>query len=525
MSILSVSHCTFASGVSGIRPGANHTVGLYGLAVFDRKDNENMLGCVNFPEDVEFDLYFRMSRIAGATMASCMTATFLILVRTIVFIPSRSLWNVARAGLSLALMASVLTFAVTSSDHCKKIECTLSGVGIVTVLNCFIVAGLNLIICIEPCPTSPWFVWWTEEHFIANRDTLALGDSNRPEFASSHDIERSSQGSAQSSALSEQFSVQDSLVTNANNRLHRFSRFRFGLLGLIFVSWILSILGIRNCTFVLIESPDSASSVHLGVGLYTRSYYVNNEMVGCIAHSEEEKDNFGALFHISRVFGAVSALLMSAVLLVGTTQLFTNLARVEVWLFVRLLLPCVLVAEALTGLIFYSDLCTGNDSIQCVPGGIGYAVMGNLILLFILSVSCCLLPTPSHPAFARWRAEEEEADFSTVSRSKNIKSMLPASNNRLGVLNEVDESEEEWGLEGLARTNSYLAGTASYLTGKEVKEVIIRIETSNGERKIVKEITHQDGTKTITTNIEELHDIALNDYSDEKRDTEPYRIS
>ena len=518
MSIISVSHCTFVKGAIDIRPDrSEYTVGLFSLAIFDKEHDEDFLGCVIFPDDVEFDDYFRISRIAGTFMATCMTCTFFVLVKTIVFGPTRVLWNACRLGLVLSTAASVFTFAITSSDHCTEDNCSLTGVGMMSVINSFIMAALSLILCIEPTPSNPWYIRWTEEKFLANKDTLALGGTNRPEFVSSEEIERSSQASAQTSVVSEQFSVQDSLMSIATGGLQTSAKLRFGLIGLFFLSWLLSVLGIRNCTFVMLGSEEASFATYMGVGLFSRAYYIDNEFVGCIEHSDERKEDFDPLFHVSRVFGAVAALLMSAVLLVGILQLFTNLARVETWLFVRMLLPCVLVTQGLTGLVFYSDTCNGNDATHCVPGFIGYTVMGNMVLLFVLSVFCCCLPTPANPVFSRWRPEEEDEGedksqpgseaVPPMTTTKKVKSMLTTSKkSKLGVVREGHEPLEEWGMEGLTRTHEIMGDSSTTSETHSVKEVIIKVETSNGERKIIKEIIHHDGTKTLTTSIEELED-------------------
>eukprot|EP00522_Entomoneis_paludosa_P008105 CAMPEP_0172451490 /NCGR_PEP_ID=MMETSP1065-20121228/9523_1 /TAXON_ID=265537 /ORGANISM="Amphiprora paludosa, Strain CCMP125" /LENGTH=583 /DNA_ID=CAMNT_0013203453 /DNA_START=121 /DNA_END=1872 /DNA_ORIENTATION=- len=540
MAILGVSYCTFVTGLSDFRPGGKHTVGLYSLAIYDDAgEGSNLLGCVSFPEDVQFDFFFRMSRAAGACMAACMTGTFLLLIRNIVWAPSRTQWNLARLGLTLATVSSVLTFALTTSDHCDDTDCRLSGIGIVTVFNTFIMAGLALIICIEPAPTHPWFVYWSEEHFIANRDTLALGELNRPEFVSSQELERSSQGSdgdlvfpnSQGSVFS-QISVQDSLVSTTKKAVHSHRLFRYVLLSSFFVAWLLSILGIRNCTFILVGQEDQDSSMYMGVGLYTRAYYVGDDKVGCIAHSDANKDHFDGFFQSSRVFGAVAALLMSVIFVVGIAQLFSNMAKIELWLFVRFLLPCAFISEAAMGLVYFSEICNGTDGYQCVPGAIGFTVMANLTLMFTLCSACCVLPPPSNPLFARWRAEEEEDEFSCTQsltpssssqQSKKIKSMLPPPTSKLGVLDEAEESvasEEDFEKKG----QSSAASTTSSVSPSS--SVSVRVEVSNGERKTITEITQPDGSRAMTTDIEDLNDVDLNgDTGGFQNDQEPYYMT
>jgi len=547
MAVLGVSHCTFVTGLSDFRPGGKHTVGLYSLAVYDENGGPDLLGCVNFPEDVNMDAYFRLSRAAGAISAACMMGSFLILIRTILWAPSRMQWTVARFGLLVATVSSVLTFAIKSSSHCQETDCKLAGMGIVTIFNAFIMAGLALILWIEPPPVRPLFVYWSEEHYIAGRDTVAIGEMNRPEFVSSQDIfdRASSQGSdagvgedgagdlvfpnSQGSVFS-QVSVQDSLVSSTQNMVHRYSSFRFALLGTFGLAWLLSVLGIRHCTFLLVGREEQHTDMYMGVGLYTRAFYVGDDNVGCIAHSDANKSHFDGYFQASRVLGAVASLLLCVAFLVGIAQLFSNLAKVELWLFVRFLLPCAFVAEALMFLVYASDLCNGNDGYECIPGAMGYTVMGNLTLLFTLCAVCCVLPPPSSPVFTRFRREEEEEEFSLASsKRKKIKSMLPPPNSHLDSVDEEEESSVESEADGHGNARSTQPSSLESQLSTE-SNVNVRVEVSNGERKTIREITQPDGSTTMTTTIEDLSEeqdleSEMNGYGSQQKESAPYYMT
>ncbi|KAL7578870.1 hypothetical protein ACA910_006845 [Epithemia clementina (nom. ined.)] len=272
-------------------------------------------------------------------------------------------------------------------------------------------------------------------------------------------------------------SVQQALVSSADihNRWQRSFCFRLLWLVALVAAWLTSVLGVRNCNYL--QWGAVKSHLTLGLGLYTRAFYLSPQpdMMGCIAYSASAKDNdFDHFFQAARVFGAVTALLMSVVVVACLAQCFTRIGcRMEVWLFVRSLLPFAAVSQALTHLVYSSDLCTTrtpvtvphsssssssetgdeDDDVRCIPGAMGYAILFNVLLIAVLSLLCCWLPPPSNPIFIRFQKTERDEELESAARStttmrrstsdcgsrKVIRSIKPRKNTPLGTI--LDEQE------------------------------------------------------------------------------------
>ena len=271
--------------------------------------------------------------------------------------------------------------------------------------------------------------------------------------------------------------VHESLVgaSQHNNRLQHSLAFRLCWLMSLAGAWMMSVLGVHNCTFLRWGGVED-TSLTLELGLYTRAFYMDGKGkhgAGCIAYNSRKDagKEFDNVFQAARVFGAVAALLMSIVLVLTMAQCLSKLCcRLEMWLFLRSLLPFAALSQALTMLVFSSDLCsrttfgpptalsleerdaenTESNVLKCVPGAIGYTVMVNVVLILSQSLICCWLPPPSNPIFARFRDEfghdenedgkEEEHEVFTSPNTKMIRSIKPSKTSRLGTIMDEQES-------------------------------------------------------------------------------------
>ena len=266
------------------------------------------------------------------------------------------------------------------------------------------------------------------------------------------------------------------------NRWQQSLTFRVIWLMALLAAWLVSLLGVRNCTFL--QWGDVYSHRTMGLGLYTRAYYMNShpDMVGCIAYPrhrnnhQQTDDLLDPVFQAARVFGAVTALLLSVVLTLCLVQCVSRLAcRLELWLFVRFLLPFAAISQALTHVVYRSHLCrpelnssssamlltsmhqheSSEDQAQehldgrCTPGALGYTILLNVLLLVLLSLLSCWLPPPSHPIFVPTSSSSSSQAARRPRRSRSqkrkstkvIRSIKPPKNSPLGTI--VDEREEE----------------------------------------------------------------------------------
>jgi hypothetical protein len=453
---------------------------------------------------------FVFGRAFATITAFSATLNFLLICFINGFKPSRTVWYVCRGLLITATLSQMFTYTAVGSSYCLAHACRLTGVGILAIFNTFLLAGLAITVYLDKPPLHPLFVMWSDEFFLANRDTLAMDEhTHYPEFLSSIDSASETQSHAASmhemeaspgkqnvtwpqssaSVYSEQPSVQESLVSTVS--IQRVKKFRFLLLFVIAYVWLVTIVGVRGCTFILVGSTGNDSLDLKGFGLFNHAVYEEDgDFRGCLAYSNTERGSFSPSFQASRVFGTISALLMTVVTLCVVIQLFCSIAKEEIWLFIRALLPISLLSQLLSFVAFNMNECSESAGNECVPGGAGIMLILNVIVVFFLSIFVCKLPPPSNPVFVKWHDQQDESRENL----QGFEMALPSKLGKLGVLEELDETEN-------------CDDDDVHSEGPET--ITVRIEYDRGEKKTIKEVLHPDGSKTITTTIEELEDISL----------------
>ena len=488
-SILQVSGCSFmsSSAVDGAEPGSSE-LGLYTYMSYG-EDGEK-LGCLNYSGQMEIDGMLKAARAFGVITAMWSTTAFVLVVATICLLPKwhRIWYSLARALLVTATVTQLFTFFALGSQHCLSNSCKISALGVLGIFNLFLLATLSVAIVLLPSPRSPLFVIWNEEEVTANKTSLAVGQGRGIEFSNSHDkgpmlemeaddeVYQSSGASTTSHVLSEgetvhsnHHSVQESLVSTFGP-LYK-PLFRISVYSLVVFSWILSVVSVRHCTFVLVGFVEDNRDSDLGIGLYSRAAYLDDEIIGCLSYPEDARDTFDPPFQVARVFGVVATLLMTVVLLLFTLQLFVQIAKEEIWFAVRCLLTCTLISQLLTFVVFKAEVCSFSDSAQCVPGAAGALAIVNIFCMLGLTMLSYISPPPPNALFLRWRGDGSTEPMKSV-HDAFVEQQL-----------QLSESPE-------------------YRSDEQT--ISIQIVYEYGEKKTIKEITHPDGSKTITTTIEEL---------------------
>lgn len=404
------------------------------------------------------------------------------------------------------------------------------------MFNVFLLASISVMLRIDQPPEQPTFTIWSDDLFTINKDTLASElNGTCTEFLSHEDARKIAGQNATAAAdcaasvdlmemevvdgeprfvhtspsvFSEQPSVQESLMANIN--VQRSTCFRYMILIMISIAWVLSIVSIRRCTLIMVSSKADESSQKFGMGIFTRAVYHEGEMLGCLAYPEEALDTFSGAFKASRVFGTVAALLMSLVLVCGVLQLFTTIAKDSVWYAIRGMLLGALVFQTLVFVAFRSNTCQDSELIDCEIGSAGMMTILNCLVLAGLAVLACAVPPPANPLFAR-SSSKYSGDEKTVVEPKVVYS----------VDEKVDPEDQGSGhieqagphlstVQGFNETNVDRASNCDMnqicpeCSGHEF--ITVRVEFGLNEKKTVKEITHADGSKTITTTIERLSD-------------------
>jgi hypothetical protein len=518
-SILAVSHCNFVTT-------EGHTLGLFRAAQYD--GNGNFLGCLSIEEsEIEIDGLFRNARAFGTLTALLSTASFVLLLFSITFHPSNILWVAIRIMLSAATVFSMFVFTVVGSSFCSEEECRISGVGILNIFNTFLLASLSTVTFIDTPPEHPIFTVWTDDLFTQDKDTLVSdGEGAFPEYFSREDARRIAEAIASDggdsvdilemeivdgepqfvnggrSVLSDQPSIQESMMIALS--LQRSKAFRYSVVAMIVLMWSLTIFGVRRCTFIDVSAKADPNSQKFGMGIFSRAVYQEGEMLGCLAYQDEAKGDFSFGFKVSRVAGTIAAFLMTAVLLCGVLQLFTTIAKELGWLFIRTMVSVSLVFQLLTFVAFRSEICTKSDVIECSIGGAGKMAIFNSILLLGFVILSCILPPPANPVFARWRPpvdddgqhQDDQHHRNLTERGIAIMEKGRPIDSKLSVVQEGDETDTEMNSEVCADDVPMAQGAET---------IIVRVEFGPGEKKTIKEIVHPDGSKTITTTIEDVN--------------------
>jgi len=336
------------------------------------------------------------------------------------------------------------------------------------------------------------------------------------------------------------------------NNLATVAGFRILLAFLFTFCWTVCIAGVERCSFILVGPVGGSLADFSGVGFFKRAVYSDGEVVGCIEYPDETKSEFDRVFLASRVFASVAALLMTVVWLLNAAQLFVNTAKEEMWFVIRVLLPSATIFQLLVFFVYRTETCVYTDSIECVPGQLGIWVILNVILMVALSVLVLTIPPPPHPLLVRNQVLGHENRMRPPRRMTKRRGRQSSHVEEGGVVvvdangivfsqphptKQYDTDEDDW----TAKDSMYGGGGADkYHTPQEElnaanTEQFVRVVDPNAsrspappppstfvdepasmisctveyngkEKKIIKTLTHPDGSKTITTTIEEISD-------------------
>jgi hypothetical protein len=323
-------------------------------------------------------------------------------------------------------------------------------------------------------------------------------------------------------------SIHESLVSSTD--LQKRKGLQLITFTMILLTWIISLVGVQRCTFLLVGPIGGGPSDYTGIGLYTRASYNADEMIGCLAYPDSVNDGFDAAFQAARAFGAVTALLMTTVLLLSLVQLFTHAGSEKVWYITRGLLLSAVICQLLVFLAYRTDMCTSSpEFIECIPGGAGIMVIINIILMAGLSIVTLLMPPPSNPIFAVYRVhrkDEAHAGSSTTSSlavasgearvmacTSKAASLFTLQEEEVGSgedtetdsLEDYEQREKIVKIAPIARTlGDVKIAPIARTVGEPEETITISMEFTDDEKKTIKTITYPDGSKTVTTTIEEL---------------------
>jgi len=423
-------------------------------------------------------------------------------------------------------------FMALGDSHKCGSGCSLAGVGVLAVFNTLLLAALSVVFIFLPMPTTPWLVFWEHsdnsqqgEEMVASIKELNNSSNRVPqdfEDDGDDDVENSSIISS-SNSQQERNIISDSQQQIDHKRIivtsiQDLPSFRLVTVALMMVACAVSVMSVNRCSFLLIGPRQGSIYVSTRVfsdkGLFSQAIDdISGEFIGCVAFSSQTASEFDGAFRTGRAFGAITTMLLTTVLVLATAQLFCHAAlRRKIWYSFRLFLPIITVSQLITFSAFASNVCQGTA--ECRPGGAGIAAILNVFLLLTLSFLVCMLPPPLNPVFKvmqspppssveeqpQHQVEEEEEDHHHQHPMTEISTDPRIMHHEGPLAGSYGLTDEDTDSDGL-----YYNWETKAKTGEDdVESIDVKVLYTETEKKTIRTILHKDGSKTITTVIEEL---------------------
>jgi len=175
---------------------------------------------------------------------------------------------------------------------------------------------------------------------------------------------------------------------------------RWTIFGLTILSWILSVVTLASCNFVVVGSSER------GFGLFSVEVDGDCETYG-------DGSEFDSAAQAGRAFGVIANLLL-VLAFIGTSLVIfllkENPARL-VWMATRIVFVLALLSVLITFSAVSSERCT--EASECKIGGAGVANSINVwVLIGILSTVWCI-PIPDEPMIKCGRPQEPSSKTPT----------------------------------------------------------------------------------------------------------------
>jgi hypothetical protein len=339
---------------------------------------------------------------------------------------SNFIWRVAHWTTICAAISQMLVFVALGSDRCYHSDvhdgCHLSGSGILAIFNTILLDGICLAWYFIPPPRTPCLQQLGRHCHSSSLDTVPMADPPTATSVypgtdwgptigtSTWNIETIDEVE---STLSE-CSVDDRGDENKTEPNDKHSAqhvqdsmpFRLTTVLLIAISWMVSILGVQRCTFVLVGYQDEFQTNYSGIGLFSlaiqeRDDNGNSVFLGCVAYPDHAIDTLDSPFRAARAFGAITTLITSGILVLAFLQLIVRQHIQKVWFALRVAVPISIITLLFSFTVFGSDVCSLEEQVECRLGGTGKMVICNIILLLVLSALVYCTPPPSVPLFEK----------------------------------------------------------------------------------------------------------------------------
>ncbi|CAB9497688.1 expressed unknown protein [Seminavis robusta] len=317
------------------------------------------------------------------------------------------------------------------------------------------------------------------------------------------------------------------------------SRLRTIIMVSALASVVLSAYSIQRCTFVLSGAIDDPDAHIYAWGLFTTPVYdIDGNVQGCIPYPSSME--LGASIKTAQAFGIVLVIFIASIFLgLALVEFFLERGTSTIYHFIRVLLPSSFLCQLLTFAVFASKFCSevvdeldedkGTVPATCTPGGAGVVAIFNLVSIILMTTLMSMVTPPEHPVFQLYGTGNNVRVVKSGGRvgSKDPRNrhldQYQRHRDRHGQTNHSKQQQQRYSSAKHSRASSRPShytpdrSTRSKSSSRKVEQYTMRepqrpgrekIKTTivNGPdvRKTIKEITHPDGSQTITTTVEEL---------------------
>lgn len=282
------------------------------------------------------------------------------------------------------------------------------------------------------------------------------------------------------------------------------------------ISLILSWLSVQRCTFILSGATSDPDSKMYAWGLFTTPVYDHEHHIqGCIPYPSSVV--LGPSVKTAQAFGILLVILEASIFLgFFLVHFFLERGTSTIYHIIKVFLPSAFICQILTFSSFASKFCTeivdeldeegGTMPATCVPGGAGVVGIFNLVAIILMTTLMSMVVPPEHPVFQLYGTGNDNVRRikrqKVVPQAYDYPTKPPKRSSHRSKKTREKPSRQSYEKPPKQRgVDSY-----SYREPQRPGKDKVKITIVNGPdvRKTIKEITHPDGSQTITTTVEEL---------------------
>lgn len=275
------------------------------------------------------------------------------------------------------------------------------------------------------------------------------------------------------------------------------------------ISLILSWLSVQRCTFILSGATSDPDAKMYAWGLFTTPVYDHEHHIqGCIPYPSSVV--LGPSVKTAQAFGILLVVLEASIFLgFFLVHFFLERGTSTIYHIIKVLLPSSFICQILTFSSFASRFCSeivdeldeegGTMPATCVPGGAGVVGIFNLVAIILMTTLMSMVVPPEHPVFQLYGTGNNHVRPITKRKKVAPQHHYPTKPPKRSSHRSKKQSYEKPPRQSDVESYSY---REPQRPGKD--KVKITIVNGPDVRKTIKEITHPDGSQTITTTVEEL---------------------